>query len=86
MGELTLAGNSLHKAEMKYYGKFGHTLVRIQYIALMSRIDIFYATFHMATKTVAPTLPVFQGINICVQYLSIYPHKPIFYPSNYYDR
>ena len=33
----------------------------------------------------APTLPGFQGIKICVQYLASHPHKPIFYPYNYYD-
>ena len=33
----------------------------------------------------APTLPGFQGINRCVQYLASHPHKPIFYPSNSYD-
>ena len=33
----------------------------------------------------APTLPGFQGIKQCVQYLAIHTHKPIFYPSNSYD-
>ena len=33
----------------------------------------------------APTLPGFQGIKRCVQYLASHPHKPIFYPSNSYD-
>ena len=51
----------------------------------MSRIDICYATFHIANQTLAPTLPGFQGINSCVQYLASHSHKPIFYPSNYYD-
>ena len=32
-----------------------------------------------------PTLPVFQGIKRCVQYLAIHPHKPTFYPYSYYD-
>ena len=32
-----------------------------------------------------PTLPRFQGINHCIQYLDSHPHKTIFYPSNYYD-
>ena len=31
-----------------------------------------------------PTFPGFQGIKRCVQYLDSHPHKPIFYPSNYY--
>ena len=33
----------------------------------------------------APILHVFRGIKRCVQYLASCPHKPIFYPSNYYD-
>ena len=51
----------------------------------MSRIDICYETCHIDTQTVAPTLPGFQGTKQCVQYLASRPHKPIFYPSNYYD-
>ena len=51
----------------------------------MSIIDLCYATFHLATQTAAPTLPGFQVIKRCVQYLASHPHKPIFYPSNYYD-
>ena len=70
---------------MEYRGKFVHTLGRIQHIALMIRIDLCYATCSLATQTVATTLPVFQGIKICVQYMASHPHKPIFYPSNYYD-
>ena len=70
---------------MEYHGKFGHTIGRIQHIALMSRIDIYFATCNLATQTVAPTIPDFQGIKRCVQYLASHPHKPIFYPSNYYD-
>ena len=27
----------------------------------------------------------FQGITLCIQYLDSNPHKPIFYPYNYYD-
>ena len=37
---LPLIGHALHKVEMEYHGKFGHTLGRIQHIALMSRIDL----------------------------------------------
>ena len=85
MAEITLTGNFLYKAEMEYHGKFGHTLVRIQHIYLMSQIDICYATCHLETQTVAPTIPGFQGIKRCVHYLNIHPHKPIFCPSNYYD-
>ena len=29
------------------------------------------------------TLPGFQGIKRCIQYLASHPHKPIFYISNY---
>ena len=63
---------------MEYHGKFGHTLVRIQHISIMSTIYLFYATFRLSTQTVAPTLPGFQGIKQCVQYLDSHPHKPIF--------
>ena len=69
---------------MEYHGKFGHTLGRIQHISLISRIDLCYSTCRLATQTVAPTLPGFQVIKRCVQYLAIHTHKPIFYPSNSY--
>ena len=80
-----LTGHALHKAETEYHGKFGHTLGRIHHISLMSIIDLFYATCCLRTQTVAPTLPGFQGIKRCVKYLASHPHKPIFYPSTYYD-
>ena len=62
LAALPLIGNALHKAEMEYHGKFGHTIGRIQHIALMSRIDLCYATCRLATQTAATTLPGFQGI------------------------
>ena len=46
---------------MEYHGKFGHTLGRIQDIALMSIIDILKETCCLATQTVSPTVPGFQG-------------------------
>ena len=70
---------------MEYHGKFGHTLGRIQHIALMSIIELFCETCCLETQTVAPTLPGFQGIKRCLQYLASQPHKPIFYPSTSYD-
>ena len=33
----------------------------------------------------APTLPDFQGLKHCIQYLASHTHKPIFYPTNSYD-
>ena len=69
---------------MKYHGKFGRKIGRIKHIALMSRIDLCYETCRISTQTVAPTLSSFPGINRCVQYLDIHPHKPIFYLSNSY--
>ena len=48
-------------------------------------IDLCYATYCLANKNVSPTLPGFQVIKECVQYLASHPHKPIFYPYNYYD-
>ena len=41
MAALLLTGHALHKAEMEYYGKFGHNIGRIQHIDLMIRIYIF---------------------------------------------
>ena len=70
---------------MEYHGKFGHTLGRIQQISIMSRIDIFHTACHLGTQTVAPTLPGFQGLKRCIQYMASHPHKPIFYPSNSHD-
>ena len=82
---LPLTGNDLHNLEMEYHEKFGHTLGRIQHIAIMSIIDLCYATCHLEIKNMSPTLPGLQGIKRCVQYLASNPHKPIFYPSNSYD-
>ena len=85
MAAFPLEGNALHKSEMEYHGKFGHTLVGIQHISLFSRIDICYATCIISTQNVAPTLPGLQGIKRCVQYMASQSNKLIFYPSNYYD-
>ena len=51
----------------------------------MNTIDFFYATCRLATQTVAPNIPGFQGINQCVKYRARRSHKPTFYLSNYYD-
>ena len=50
----------------------------------MSIINIYYTTCCLETQTLAPTLTGFQGIKLCVQYLSSHPYKTIFYPFNYY--
>ena len=86
MAALPLTRNALHKAEMEYHGKFGHTLGRIQHISLVSRIDLCYVTCILDNHTVAPTLPGLQGIKKCVQYLASHTHKSICYHSNSYDR
>ena len=70
---------------MEYQGKFGHTIGRIQHIALISRTDICYTNCRILTQTVTNNLPGFQGIKCFVQYLAIHPHKPIFFPYNSYD-
>ena len=44
----------------------------------MSIIDNCYTDCSLATQTVAPILPGFQGINHCVKYLDSHPHEPIF--------
>ena len=85
MSALTLTVNALHKAEIEDCGKFEYNLGRMQHISIIIRVDICYATCRLKTQTVAPTLPGFQVINICVQYLYIHPHKTILYPSNSYD-
>ena len=84
MAELPLTENALHKSEMGYYGKFGHTIRRIQQIDVMSTLEIGYITCILITQTMASNLPGFQGIKLCAQYLSSQPHGIIFYPSNYY--
>ena len=81
MVALQLTGNALHKAEMKYDGNFGGTLIRIQNIALMSRIGIFNTSCRLETQT----MEHLQGIRFCIKYLISHPHKPIFYPSNSHD-
>ena len=82
LAALPLTGRALHKAEMEYRGTFGHTIGSIQHIALMSIIDLCYATCRLNTQNVAYG---FQCIKRCVQYMASHPHKPIFYPSNSYD-
>ena len=85
MAALPLTGNVLHKSEMEYHGKFGHTIGGIQHIYLMIRIEFFYIACCLETQTVAPTLPGFQGIRRCIQYIDSQPNEPIFYPYDYYD-
>ena len=70
---------------MEYHAKFGHTILRIQHISLISRIEFFYTYFQLATQTVSPTLPGLKVINISIKYLSSHRTKHISYPSNYYD-
>ena len=86
MAALTLTRHAPHKTEMQYHGKFVHTLVSIKQIALMIIIELCYETCTLASQTVAPNLPGFQGIKRCVQYMDSHLHKLIFYPSNSYDR
>ena len=78
MAALTLTRNSLYKAEMEYHRKFGHNLGRIQHIALMVRLEICYTYCCLATKTMSTTLPSFQGIKSCIQYMASRSYKPIF--------
>ena len=33
----------------------------------------------------AHNIPGLQGLKCCIKYLASHPHKPIVYPSNYYD-
>ena len=43
----------------------------------MSSVETFYTAFRFGTKTVAPTITDFKGINICIQYISTITQKPI---------
>ena len=63
---------------MEYHGKFGHTIGLIKQISIMIRIDICYIEFHPGTQTVAPTLPIFQGLKCCIKYLYSHPHNLYF--------
>ena len=85
MDALQLTINALGKAEMGYHGKFINTIGQIQHISIMRGMDICYTDCHLVIQTGVPTIPVFQCLNCCIQYLYIHPHKPIFYPSNSYD-
>ena len=78
MAYLNLTINDFHKAEMEYHGKFGNTIVQIQNIALMSIIDIYYTACSLETQTMAPTFTGFQGIKLCIKYMSSHPTKKSF--------
>ena len=62
MDAFTLTVNYLHKSEMGYNGKLGHTLGRVQHIYLMSIIHICYTACLLAAHTISPNLCGFQGI------------------------
>ena len=79
MDQIIFAGNELQKSEREYHGNFGHTIGWIQHIDITITIEICYTYFHPRTKTVAPTLPYFQGLKRCIKYIATHPHKPIFY-------
>ena len=68
--EITLAGNALHKADMEYHVKFGHNIALIQNIAIVITIDIYYTDYSIGTKKLAPNLPGFQYLKICIQYMA----------------
>ena len=63
MFAMELTGNTLHKTELEHHGELGHNLGRIKHIYLMSRFNICYETCSLATQTVSPILPGFQGTN-----------------------
>ena len=85
MSAVSLTINYLRKAEIERHGKFGHTLGRIQHISIMSIIYIFYKNCSLKTQNKVPTINCLQGFKRCIKYTASQPHKPIFYPSNYYD-
>ena len=51
----------------------------------MRRIDICYTACNPGTQTVAPTIPGFQGIRHCIQYMTSHPNTAMFHPSNSHD-
>ena len=71
--------------EIERHGKFGHTLVQIHHISIMSIIYTFYKACRLKNQNVAPTINGLQVIKRCIKYTARQPHKPIFYPSNSYD-
>ena len=63
---------------MEYHGKYVYSLGRIQKIEIIIRTHICYTDCRFLTQTVAYTLPGFQCLRICMQYLATRPHKSIF--------
>ena len=70
---------------MEYHGKSEYTIGRIQHISIIIIIGIFYTVLCLETQNVAPTFPVFQGLNCCIHYLDSHPIKPIIYPYDYFN-
>ena len=64
---------------MESHGTFGHTIVRLQNISIMSRTEICYITCCLETQTVAPTISGLQCIKRFVQYQYNHPYKAILY-------
>ena len=52
MAVLIITDNTLHKSGLEYHGKFGHNIGRIQHIARMNIIDIFYTACLLAKQAV----------------------------------
>ena len=78
MASLRLTGNSLHKSEIEYHGKFGNIIGRIQHTPIMSKIYICYTACVLVTQTVVPNIPCFKYLNLCIQYMVSHPHKTVF--------
>ena len=85
MAALPLTVNFLHKSEMGYHGKNSHTLGKVQHISHMSRLDVYYSTYRLATQTMELNCPSLQGVKRRFQYLASHSHKLILYHYNYYD-
>ena len=82
MAAVSLRVNDFKKTEPEWHGKLGHNLVWIKHIASVIRTDICYTDYHLATQTMVPNLPSFQGIKICLKYLT--NHKIFLYCYNSY--
>ena len=82
---LLQAGFIQHQCQMTiYHENFAQNLFQIHHITLMSRIDICYIACRLETQTLAPTVPIFQCLKLCIRYQASHPHEPIFYPYSYY--
>ena len=76
----TLTGEALCKTKKIHQRNCGHALGCTQHISNMSRIYIYYMACRLGIKMLVPTIPGFQCLKRCIQFISTYSHNPISYP------